>query len=500
MLVIYAWDFSNFGLTEHNEFATRNPAHVYCTGSLATNRNRMADSDNRAIFLFLGPVLAALAFFGLWSQGWEIIACWTGAVAALVATWWITEPIPIPATSLLPIALLPMFGVLTPGEVGASYGHPLVLLLMGGFILSTAMERSGAHRRIALNMVNLFGGTSSRRLVFGFMAASAVLSMWISNTATTLMLLPVALAVLERSEDKQLAIPLLLGIAYAASVGGIGTPIGTPPNLFFRTIYEQETGIEVGFLTWMSWGVPVVLLFVPIIGLWLTRRLNYQGAIEIPAVQGWTLEEKRVFFVFSLTALAWITRTQPFGGWKTWLDLPGANDASVALIAVVVMFLVPNGKGSQLLDWDTANKIPWGMLILFGGGIALARAFVESGLSAYLGNMLSGLATWHLIAMVLVICLTITFLTEMTSNTATTTLMMPILATAAFAADIDPALLMVPAAMSASCAFMLPVATAPNTIMFSTGSFPIKTMVREGFVLNLLGAGVITLVVVTMLG
>ena len=193
-----------------------------------------------------------------------------------------------------------MFGVLTPGEVGASYGHPLVLLLMGGFILSTAMERSGAHRRIALNMVNLFGGTSSRRLVFGFMAASAVLSMWISNTATTLMLLPVALAVLERSEDKQLAIPLLLGIAYAASVGGIGTPIGTPPNLFFRTIYEQETGIEVGFLTWMSWGVPVVLLFVPIIGLWLTRRLNYRVRSKcLPCKIGRL--KRNVYFLSSLS-------------------------------------------------------------------------------------------------------------------------------------------------------------------------------------------------------
>jgi sodium-dependent dicarboxylate transporter 2/3/5 len=460
----------------------------------------MAETNNRTIFLFLGPILAAVAYFSLASQGWDESASWTGAIAILVATWWIFEPIPIPATSLLPIALLPLFGVLTPAEIGASYGHPLVLLLMGGFILSTAMEKSGAHRRVALNMVNLFGGSSSRRLVFGFMAASAVLSMWISNTATTLMLLPVAMAVLEKSEDKELAIPLLLGIAYAASVGGIGTPIGTPPNLFFRTIYEQETGIEVGFFTWMSWGIPVVVLFVPIIGLWLTRRLTYQGTVSMPPVQDWSTEEKRVFIVFSLTALAWITRTQPFGGWKSWLELPGANDASVALIAVVVMFLVPNGKGSRLLDWETANKIPWGMLILFGGGIAIAKAFVASGLSAYLGDLLSGLAAWHVVAMVLVICLTITFLTEMTSNTATTTLMMPILATAAFAADIDPALLMVPAAMSASCAFMLPVATAPNTIMFSTGRFPIKTMVREGFVLNLLGAFVITLVCVTMLG
>ncbi|MFT5012487.1 MAG: sodium-dependent dicarboxylate transporter 2/3/5 [Patiriisocius sp.] len=460
----------------------------------------MAESSNRVIFLFLGPLLAAVAYFALASQGWEAPACWTGAVALLVATWWIFEPIPIPATSLLPIGLLPLVGVLSPAEVGASYGHPLVLLLMGGFILSTAMERSGAHRRVALTMVNLFGGSSSKRLVFGFMAASAVLSMWISNTATALMLLPVALAVLEKAEDKDLAVPLLLGIAYAASVGGIGTPIGTPPNLFFRTIYEQETGIEIGFLTWMSWGIPVVILFVPLIGLWLTRKLTYQGTIELPAVQDWSVEEKRVFIVFSFTALAWITRTQPFGGWKSWLDLPGANDASVALIAVVVMFLVPNGKGSRLLDWETANKIPWGMLILFGGGIALAKAFVASGLSAYLGDMLSGIATWHIVTMVLAICLTITFLTEMTSNTATTTLMMPILATAALAANIEPALLMLPAAMSASCAFMLPVATAPNTIMFSTGRFPISTMVREGFVLNLIGAAVITLVCVMMLG
>lgn len=470
------------------------------TGAQKIKTCSMAENSNRVIFLFLGPLLAAVAYFALASQGWEASACWTGAIALLVATWWIFEPIPIPATSLLPIGLLPLVGVLSPAEVGASYGHPLVLLLMGGFILSTAMERSGAHRRVALTMVNLFGGSSSKRLVFGFMAASALLSMWISNTATTLMLLPVAMAVLEKAEDKDLAIPLLLGIAYAASVGGIGTPIGTPPNLFFRTIYEQQTGIEIGFLTWMSWGIPVVVLFVPLIGLWLTRKLNYQGTIDLPALQDWSIEEKRVFIVFSLTALAWITRTQPFGGWKSWLDLPGANDASVALIAVVVMFLVPNGKGSRLLDWETANKIPWGMLILFGGGIALAKAFVASGLSAYLGDMLSGIATWHIVIMVLAICLTITFLTEMTSNTATTTLMMPILATAALAANIEPALLMVPAAMSASCAFMLPVATAPNTIMFSTGRFPISTMVREGFVLNLIGAAVITLVCVTMLG
>ncbi len=443
--------------------------------------------------LILGPVLAIIAFFTLQSMQWDIAACWTAAITVVCATWWIFEPIPIPATSLLPIAAFPILGVLTPAQVGESYGSPLVLLLMGGFILSTAMEKSGAHRRVALTMVNLFGGNSSRRLVFGFMAAAAVLSMWISNTATTLMLLPVALAVIERSKDKSLAIPLLLGIAYAASVGGIGTPIGTPPNLIFREIYEQNTGVEIGFFTWMTWGIPVVVLFIPIIGIWLTRRLTYQGNIDMPQVGEWQIEERRVFIVFAFTALAWMTRSQPFGGWKTWLEVPGANDASVALLAVIVMFLVPNGKGGRLLDWETAARIPWGMLILFGGGIAIAKAFVVSGLSGAMGDVLAGLADWHLLLMIAIICICITFLTEMTSNTATTTLMMPILAAAALAADIDPALLMVPAAMSASCAFMLPVATAPNTIVFSTGRFPTSVMAREGVVLNFAGAVIISL-------
>jgi len=453
----------------------------------------------RRIFLALGPALSAIVFFLLSSAGWDAKACWTAAIAINCAVWWVFEPIPIPVTSLLPLAAFPMFGVLTPNEIGQSYGSALVLLLLGGFILSTAMASSGAHRRVALTMVNLFGGSSSKRLVFGFMAASAFLSMWISNTATTLMLLPVALAVLEKAEDKTLAVPLLLGIAYAASVGGIGTPIGTPPNLVFREIYEQTTGVEVPFLTWMSWGIPVVIIFVPIIGVYLTRRLSYSGNVNLPPIGQWEPYEKRVLIVFGLTALAWMTRSEPFGGWKTWFGVPGANDASVALIAVVIMFLIPNGKGGKLLDWDTASKIPWGMLILFGAGIAIAKAFVASGLSGALGEILSGIATWHIVFMLGVLCFAITFLTELTSNTATTTLMMPILAAAAIAADIEPALLMVPAAMSASCAFMLPVATAPNVVVYSTGVFPIKTMAREGVVLNLIGVFIITTVCVTLL-
>ena len=440
----------------------------------------------------LGPALALLVFWLLNTPEQDSAIAFTAAITIWTAVWWIFEPIPIPATSLLPLALFPAVGVLTPTEVGAAYGSPLVLLLMGGFILSTAMERSGAHRRVALTMVNLFGGSSSKRLVFGFMAAAALLSMWISNTATTLMLLPVAMAVLEKAPDKKLAIPLLLGIAYASSIGGIGTPIGTPPNLVFQQVYAETVGSEIGFLTWMSWGVPVVLIFVPITALWLTRGLDYQGSFILPAVGTWQSAERRVLIVFALTALAWVTRSQPFGGWSTFLSVPGINDAGVAMLAVVVMFLVPDGRGERLLNWESAAKIPWGMLILFGGGIAIAKAFVASGLSQQLGIWLTQLATLDLFLLILAICLTITFMTEITSNTATTTLMLPILAAAALAAEIPPEILMVPAAMSASCAFMLPVATAPNTIMFSTGAFPIRTMVKEGLALNLIGALLIT--------
>lgn len=455
---------------------------------------------HRLLLLLAGPLAGAIGAAFMIQSGWSADAVTAVFVTAWVIVWWIFEPIPIPATSLIPLSLLPMLGVLPQADVARAYGSPLILLLLGGFILSTAMERSGAHRRVALTMVNLFGGGSSRRLVFGFMAASAVLSMWISNTATTLMLLPVALAILERADDRALATPLLLGIAFAASLGGIGTPIGTPPNLVFMQVYRNETGTEISFLQWMSWGVPVVLLFLPLMALWLTRRLAPEGRIAVPEVGPWTRAEARVMAVFALTALAWITRKEPFGGWSSWFDLPGASDAAVAFVAVVVMFVIPDGRGSRLLDWKTAERIPWGMLLLFAGGICIASAFEATGISTALGAVLSGLAELPLILVIAVICLTITFLTEMTSNTATTTLMMPILAAAALGAGLEPTVLMVPAAMSASCAFMLPVATAPNAIMFGSGRFTTRQMAREGFALNIMGTAVITAVLYLVLG
>lgn len=443
---------------------------------------------------WLGPLAAVLAAALLLLSGFDRDMAIVGFVAVLCVIWWVFEPIPIPVTSLLPVAILPLLGVLTPSEVGEAYGSPLVLLLLGGFLLSKAMEHSGAHRRIALAMVNLMGASNGRRLVMGFMAAAAILSMWISNTATTLMLLPVALAVLDATEQKDvLAVPLLLGIAYAASVGGIGTPIGTPPNLVFMQIYEQSTGNSVSFTQWMSWGVPVVVILVPIIALILTRRLTGELEIELPRVGAWSTAEKRVMVIFVLTALAWMTRGEPFGGWKHLLGIPWANDASVALLAVVAVFLTSNGRGGKLLDWDRASTIPWGVLLLFSGGICLAKGFTNSGLSGLMGQWLSSMTAMPTLALIAMICLVVTFLTEATSNTASTTLLMPVLAAAALASGIAPEVLMVPAAMSASCAFMLPVATAPNSVVFGTGMITTQRMAREGAALNIIGATVISL-------
>jgi len=451
-------------------------------------------TSNREWALIAGPLLAIALYFGMNQSGWESPACWTGAIAILCVVWWIFEPIPIPATSIVPLALFPLVGVLPQDKISASFGNELILLMLGGFILSAAMERSGAHRRIALGMVNVIGGHSSRRIVLGFMVATAALSMWISNIATVLMMLPIALAVIGQSPDKKLAVPLLLAIAYSSSIGGLGTPIGTPPNLVFMQQYESFTGSAVSFSQWMSWALPVVLIFLPLAGLSLTRKLDYCGVLTIPSVGDWRPEERRVLIVFGLTALAWITRLEPFGGWSTWFDLKGANDAIVALVAVVILFLVPNGRGGKLIDWQTAERVPWGILILFAAGIAIAQAFIESGLSRAISDHLTMLASLHPLLMIATIALMVTFLTEATSNTATTILLMPILASAALGAGLDPSLLMVPAAMSASCAFMLPVATAPNAIVFGSGQVTITDMVREGLALNFIGVVVITMV------
>ncbi len=453
------------------------------------------------VFLALGP-LAGLIFGGLSVQLWGLAvpAAAVAAVTAWCAVWWLTEPVPIPVTSLLPMALLPIFGALTPTEVAQSYGSPLILLLMGGFMLSGALAKSGAHKRLALAMIHACSKLGQRGLVLGFMLAAAFLSMWISNTATTLMLLPVALAVLEDKRFVPLTIPLLLGIAYSASLGGTGTPIGTPPNLVYMQVVQDQFGTSTSFPLWMSWGIPVVGLVLPLIFLWLTRRVTRGRLPELERPGAWTTPEIRVMSVFAVTALLWMTRTAPFGGWQAALDLPYANDAAVAMLAVVALCCIPDGRrdgrGGRLLDWDTAGRIPWGVLILFAGGITIARGFIETGLSDAMATQLTALASLPPWIMVLCIALGVTFLTEMTSNTATSSLLMPVLAATAIASEVPPELLMVPAAISASCAFMLPVATAPNAVIYGSGRVPIRTMAAEGLVINLIAAIVITGVVV----
>lgn len=464
------------------------------------SQNTEFDTITHPGYILGGVIAGGLCYWLLSGMGYSSAVCWTASITTLCAVWWIFEAVPIPVTSMVPLALFPTVGVLTPAQVGQAYGSPTVLLVLGGFIISASMVSSGAHQRVAIMMVNLVGGHSSRRIVLGFMVAAAVLSMWISNAATSLMLLPVVLAVLEKTRDPRLATPLLLGLAYACNVGGLGTPIGTPANLVFIQVYSDTTGESISFLQWMTWGIPIILVFLPIIGWWLTRQLTSSEKIALPAVGQWQVPEKRVLYVFFITALAWMFRTEPFGGWSNLLNLPGATDASIALFAAVSLFIIPDGKGARLLDWKGASRIPWGILILLGSGFTIARAFSESGLSTILGDALSGLTVFPVLLMIAGLCLFVTFLTELTSNTATTALLMPVLGAAAIAADIDPMMLMLPAALSASCAFMLPTATTPNGVAFSTGRFAIKTMASEGVMINLLGVLVISGAAYLLLG
>jgi sodium-dependent dicarboxylate transporter 2/3/5 len=446
----------------------------------------------RRASLWFAPLLALAAGVAAFHSGATLLLAAALAVTVWCALWWVFEPVAAPVTALLPLALFPVAGVLDARQVAQSYGNELILLLGGGFMLSRALEKSGAHRRLALAMVRAFGGRSGRSLLYGFIAAGGIISMWISNTATTLMLLPVALAILETYPDRRLHAPLVLAIAYAASVGGLGTPIGTPPNLVFMQVYEQTTGTRYGFVDWMMVGVPLVAIFLPLMGWWLGRNLRDSPPAVLPALGPWTAAERRVLVVFAITALAWILRTEPFGGWSGWLGLPGANDASVALLSVVALCLIPDGRGGRLLDWETAEKVPWGALVLFGGGIALATAFQSTGLSEGLAQRLTGLSGLPLPLLMVGIVAVVVMLSEIASNTATAVLLMPILAATAQAVGVEPALFMFPAVLAASVGFMLPVATAPNAIAYGSGYITGRDMLREGFVLDLIGIAVLS--------
>ena len=448
----------------------------------------------KKIPLIIAPVSALLLYALLRYHDVSHPIAYTGAVTLLTAWWWITEALPIPVTSLVPFVMLPFGGVIDHKEAAAALGDHVIVLLLGAFMLAKGIERSGVHERLALSLINKMGAKNGAALVFAFMVAVAILSMWISNTAAVLALLPVAMAIVQRTDQVNFQRALILGLAYASSLGGVGTLIGTPPNVIFASVYETFTHQEYGFMRWSSVGVPIVLIGVPVMALWLTRGVKLTSPIQLPSVGVWQKAEVRALAVFAFTALLWISRTEPFGGWSGWFALEHVGDASIALLGVLLMFIIPNGKNSSLLDWETAVGIPWGVLLLFAGGICLAKGFVNSGLSELIGHGLQGLTALPVFWQMLLVALVVSFLTEITSNTATATLLMPILASAAVTAGQPLEWLMIPAAISCSCAFCLPVATAPNSIVFATERIRIQEMAKEGLALNMLVGLIVTVI------
>ncbi len=475
------------------------------------------------IGLALGPLLAILVLLlptpeALSWQGQKV-----AAVTALVACWWITEALPIPVTSLVPLVALPVLGAMNGKEVAAQYTGDPIFLFLGGFLIAIAIEVTDLHRRIALAVIAVVG-TGPKMAVLGFMVAAALLSMWISNTATALMMLPIALAVIRGLEPllagerdrRNMAVALLLGIAYACSIGGVATPVGTPPNVVFLGLYEKlHPELEVPtFSQWMWTFLPVTAVMLPLAWVLLTMVLfparrseegRRQGAAALPRPDGpMTRDQWLVLAVFCAAALLWIGRRDLelggllLPGWSRLLG-PGAEmvtDGTVAVALAALLFVIPSQRGDAraLLRWKDATRVPWGILLLFGGGFAIAHAFKESGLSAFTGSHLEQLGALPLPLLLLVIVLGVTHLTEITSNTATTTVLVPIAAAAALPLGVHPLLLMLPVTLAASCAFMLPVATPPNAIIFGSGQVRMGQMISAGVVLNLVSAVVLVAV------
>ena len=475
----------------------------------------------------MGLVLGGALFFllialpapaGLGAAAWRV-----AAVGLLMATWWVTEAIPIPATALLPLALFPLLGVAEIGDAAAPFANPIIYLFLGGFLIARSMEATPLPRRIALFSIRLIGARP-RAIVAGVMASCAFLSMWVSNTATALMMLPIGVSLValmpgegeagrsdvvsgsdspaDPDERSRFGKALMLGIAYACSIGGMGTLIGTPPNAFLAGFMSESYGVTIGFAEWMRIGVPVVLLGLPLCYLWLTRVAFPVHGRELPggrelldreagALGPASPAERRIAVVFVLTALAWMSRPLLV---RQVPALSGLSDAGIAMSAALLLFLLPSGEGSghRLLDWRKARDTPWGVLILFGGGLSLAASVETTGLSRWLGGTVGGLAGWPLLLLILAIVAAVILLTELTSNTATAATFLPILGGLAIALGLDPLLLAVPAALAASGAFMLPVATPPNAIVYGSGYVQIADMARAGVWLNILFAVLVT--------
>ena len=447
-----------------------------------------AMQKNNLLIIFFTLILALIIYTSELSN----IQSHTLFITLITAMLWVTEKLPIPVSSLIPLGTFPLFGILSSKQVAQSYGSPLILLLLGGFMLSTAMSQTHTHRYIANKVIGFIGTQSQTRLLLSFMLTAALLSMWISNTATTLMLLPIALAIVENNSCKKFSTILLLGIAYSASIGGIATPIGTPPNLILIQTLQNSGQPDIGFINWMKQVAPVLFIILPVTYLYLRLFINNKAIDYDLKKLSITSSQKKILILFLITAILWMTRVEPFGGWRELFNFPTANDASVALLAVVVLFTLGDDKGQKIMDWEAVNKIPWGILLLFAGGITIATAFQETGLSHLIASKLTFLNDYPIWLIVGIICISVSFLTEITSNTATTAVLMPILLSTAEAINVNPIILMLPATISASFAFMMPVATAPNAIIFSSGKVPIKEMIKTGIGLNLIGALILT--------
>ena len=474
------------------------------------------------LLFFAAPIVAGflILFVQLDPNNPSVTA--TLAIAIWIATWWVTEIIPIGITSLLPIVLFPLFGVMNGKAVSSAYFNHIIFLFIGGFMVALAIQRWNLHKRIALVILN-FVGNSPGKLLFGFMFTTAFLSMWISNTATAMLMVPIIISIIHKLEIingkkavQLFSIGLLIAIAYSASIGGITTLVGTPPNLSFARIFEIyfPNAPEISFSKWMLFALPITIIMFAITWVYLYFVFikkggswksvgNYQLKKELHNLGAMSYEEKVVGIVFLLLALLWMTRANinigsfQIIGWSSLFNNPSfINDGTIAITMAIILFVIPSkaNKGEFLMDWKTAEKIPWEIILLFGGGFALASGFKESGLSAWFGNELMFLGSVSPLLLIFTISFLITFLTEITSNTATVETILPILAGIAISLNVNPLLFMIPATVSASFAFMLPVATAPNAIIFGTKRITILRMAKTGFVLNLIGIAVVTLV------
>jgi len=471
----------------------------------------MAVVSRAQVGLLVGPLLAVVMLLGTPPEGMAVAAWRTAAVGVLMATWWITEAIPIPATALLPLVCFPILGIASPTAVAAPFANPVIYLFLGGFVLALALEQCGLHRRLAVGILRVVG-TRPGPLIFGFMLATAFLSMWVSNTATVVMMLPMATAVITfagtpdegtpTAHQQAFPIALLLGIAYAASIGGLGTLIGTPPNALLAGFLEASYGIRIGFAEWMLLGVPIVALTLPITWWLLTHRLHPVGTTPIAGggslLDGLQERSGRVSSaewvvgtITVMTAVAWVTRP--------WLEqwVPGLSDTGIAIAGALLLFLVPTSVRpiEVALRWEHAERLPWGVLVLFGGGLSLAASVQETGLAAWIGGALDGIGAFPLVVVIGLVTAVVIFLTELTSNTATAATFLPVVGSLAVGIGADPLLLAIPTALAASCAFMMPVATPPNAIVYGTGRITLPQMAHAGLWLNLLFIAVLPLMV-----